>query len=703
MTGRPLTRASRASLLVDGARYFGALRAALLKAERSVFVVGWDVDSRTMLRGATAPDDGAPETLGPFLEWLAQRRPELEIHILLWDYSALYAAEREPLPRLQLDWRTPANVNVCLDDELPLGASHHEKLVVVDDSVAFCGGLDVTIRRWDTCEHRVEHPDRKDPSGEPYEPFHDAMLLVEGETASWLGERARARWTAATGGETPPMEPGRDVWPDQVKADLEDVPIASVRTASAHGDRPALREIEAAYLEAIATAERSIYIENQYLTAGTIASALATRLAFRPRLEVIVVCPRMPGGWLEAQTMGIGRRHFLAQLGSERRRGRLRVFCPWSAAGEKADAERVDIMVHAKLMIVDDRQLHIGSANLANRSMGVDTECNLVVQGGTPAHREAIRDCRRRLLAEHLGVPIDTLAAAEDAADGSLTAAIERLDATDRGLAPLAEEDIDIEPWVEPLKGLADPERPLAAKKFVETVAGNLFDGEPSDDGGGRVKRLLAAAAIIGGLVIAWRLTALSEWADPARLGSILEGFSASPWAVPAILAAFVIGSLIVFPVTILVLATSIALGPWSGFVWAFVGCLLGATASFFVGRLLGRRSIRRLVGHGLDRVMQKLRRGGIMPVMVIRNLPVAPFTVINVLAGASAIRFRDYLVGTALGMGPGVAAVTLLGDRLKGVLENPTFANVGLLTLAIALWIGLALGLQTLSNRLSE
>ena len=88
---------------------------------------------------------------------------------------------------------------------------------------------------------------------------------------------------------------------------------------------------------------------------------------------------------------------------------------------------------------------------------------------------------------------------------------------------------------------------------------------------------------------------------------------------------------------------------------------------------------------------------------MVVRNLPVAPFTVINVLAGASAIRFRDYLVGTALGMGPGVAAVTLLGDRLKGVLESPTFANVGLLTLAIVGWIGLALGLQAVSNRLSE
>jgi uncharacterized membrane protein YdjX (TVP38/TMEM64 family) len=88
---------------------------------------------------------------------------------------------------------------------------------------------------------------------------------------------------------------------------------------------------------------------------------------------------------------------------------------------------------------------------------------------------------------------------------------------------------------------------------------------------------------------------------------------------------------------------------------------------------------------------------------MVIRNVPIAPFTVVNLLAGASSLRFRDYLLGTALGMAPGIAAVTLMGDRLRGVLEDPTAGNVGWLLLAVGLWVGLALGLQSLSNRLSR
>ena len=97
------------------------------------------------MRGRQRPDDGAPELLGPLLTELVARRRALEVFVLLWDYSVLYLPEREPLPRLNLDWRTPERIHVCLDSNLPLGASHHEKIVVVDNAVAYCGG------QWDTC------------------------------------------------------------------------------------------------------------------------------------------------------------------------------------------------------------------------------------------------------------------------------------------------------------------------------------------------------------------------------------------------------------------------------------------------------------------------------------------------------------------------------------------------------------------------
>jgi phosphatidylserine/phosphatidylglycerophosphate/cardiolipin synthase-like enzyme/uncharacterized membrane protein YdjX (TVP38/TMEM64 family) len=695
-SARPRAAADRAALLIDGAAYYGALRDALLRAERSVFILGWDIDSRTPLRGPEPPEDGQPETLGPFLSRLVDAHPELEVCLLLWDYSVLYAAEREPLPRLKLDWRTPERLRVCLDDELPFGASHHEKLVVVDDAVAFCGGLDLTIRRWDTPAHRPAEPARVDPGGEPYEPFHDLQMLLEGEAARWLGRHARRRWRAATGTEPPPIGDGGDRWPAAVESDFSDVTVEFARTASAHGEREARREVEASLLETIGRAERIVYIENQYLTATAIADALGERLVERPGLEVVIVNPRLPGGWLEAQTMGAGRQRFVERLGRDGAEGRVRLLYPWVA---DEDGDRLPIMVHAKLMIVDDAQLHVGSSNLNNRSMAVDTECDLILAGDEPRQRAAIAACRRRLLAEHLGVTVEALAQAEDEA-GSVIGALESLGGDARGLAPVADEDIEIEPWADALSSVADPERPLVQSDFVEQLAGDLFDASHAHEEMSRLRRLLLAGLLIGGLVAAWQLTPLSDWVDPDRLAGLLESIAASPWAGPAVLAAFLVGGLVAFPVTVMILATAVALGPRSGFVWALAGCLVNASATFGVGRLLGPDGVERLLGRRIGGVLRRIRHGGIVPVMIIRNLPIAPFTVVNVVAGASAIRFRDYLIGTALGMAPGIAVVTLLGDRLRGVLEHPTPGNVALLVLAVALWIGLALGLQVLSNR---
>ncbi|MEX2451971.1 MAG: phospholipase, partial [Rhodospirillales bacterium] len=158
-------RAERASVLIDGENYFKTVRAAILNARKSIYIVGWDIDSRVDLAPAGA-EDGAPTKLRELLEYVVERRAGLVVYVLLWDYSMLFALEREPLPVLNFAWRTPARVRVCLDDYLPLGACHHQKIVVIDDSLAFCGGLDLTIRRWDTRDHDPENSRRVDPGGE---------------------------------------------------------------------------------------------------------------------------------------------------------------------------------------------------------------------------------------------------------------------------------------------------------------------------------------------------------------------------------------------------------------------------------------------------------------------------------------------------------------------------------------------------------
>ena len=206
-------RADRMAVLVDAGAFFRAVREALLKAKRSVFIVGWDLHSQTRLVGETdRADDGYPETLADFLSALVRERPKLTVRLLLWDYSVLYANERELFPRIALGWKTPDRVRFALDDAVPFGASQHQKLVIVDDCVAFSGGLDVTIRRWDTSAHEVDSPHRVDPNGHPYRPFHDVQAVVDGAAARALGGIGRARWMCLTGERVQAVHGTRIPW-----------------------------------------------------------------------------------------------------------------------------------------------------------------------------------------------------------------------------------------------------------------------------------------------------------------------------------------------------------------------------------------------------------------------------------------------------------------------------------------------------------
>lgn len=212
-----------------------------------------------------------------------------------------------------------------------------------------------------------------------------------------------------------------------------------------------------------------------------------------------------------------------------------------------------------------------------------------------------------------------------------------------------------------------------------------------------RLGALLVLAVI---LLAIWRYSPLREWSDPARLGTFLVDLRTSPWAGPLVVAGFLIGSFLVLPVTGMIAATAIALGPVGGLLWASVGSLVGATVTYGIARMLPEKTVENWVGPWVGNMGRRFDRGGIIPVMVARNLPIAPFTLINVIAGGARIPYWDFLIGTVLGMGPVIAALTILGDRLRGAWEAPTVLNISLLGLAIVSWFVLAWGLQSLSNR---
>ncbi|MFN4014706.1 MAG: VTT domain-containing protein [Reyranella sp.] len=721
-------RARRAAVLIDGAAFFAAVREAFLQARRTIFIVGWDIDSRTELAGEQPPTDGLPTGFAAFLTELAARRPELQIHLLLWDYSLVYAHEREPLPRFSLNWQMPPQVTFCLDSTVPFGSSQHQKLVVVDDALAFSGGLDVTIRRWDTSRHDPDNPRRVDPAGEPYRPFHDVQMMVDGEAARALALLARARWCHANGGE-PEVRPLGAPWPESFEPDFTDVEVAIARTQPRYHREEEVREAEALFLESIARAERSIYMENQFMTSGVVAAALARRLRERPELEVLLVAPRSHDSFIERRTMRNGRIRFwrtVKAAGGER----VRLLYP---SIEKQGGESTYTMIHSKIMVVDDWLLRVGSANLNNRSMGADTECDLTIEAATERERATITRLRNRLLGEHCGVSAEDVATAL-AREGSLVRVADRLCDNGHRLAPVDDGEPDRTVLARLAERVADPARPLRlgrlAGRFLprllflgsRTIGRRLAKREdrrmarttpparagtnPEQEEGilGRAGVLVAGAlAFIVLLTLAWQFTGLKELAQPDRIRGLLAGAEGEPWALGLVVGLFLLAGAVAFPVTILILATAAVFGPWWGMLYSTVGVAASAGLMFAVGAKFGQGVPKRLLGRRWAPLRDRLERRGMLAMVALRVVPVAPFSLVNLAAGAGSIRFVDFGLGTLIGMGPGIAAIALMGDRIAKVLADPSAGQIAVLALCVAGWIGICFGAQAVVSRLGE
>ena len=682
------------AVLIDGAAFFRAVREAILKARRTVFIIGWDLHSQTRLVGESGKaEDGYPETLAELLSAVVKERPKLNVRLLLWDYSVLYANERELFPRLTLGWKTPDRVRFALDDALPFGSSQHQKLVVVDDCVAFSGGLDITVRRWDTCDHALDNSARVDPAGKPYRPFHDVQALVEGAAARALGGIARARWMCATGERVQAVKPDGGAWPDSVLPDFTDVDVGIARTQPRYDGQEEVREAERLFLDSIAAAERSIYIENQFLTSHKVAECLARRMQQAPGLEALIVAPQHHQSWLEAQTMRKGRIRFMHMLHEAGLRDRVRLMYPEVSNGQ----ETTDTMIHSKVMVIDDRFLRIGSANLNNRSMGTDTECDLAVEAASEAERRAVLAVRNRLIAEHCGVAAEDVAACVRQT-GSLIAAAEQLSRNGHALRTVDDGDPQMADLASYIESVADPEQPIRADAFFEAVFGNGHRRR-----GPVLKVALALLGLIG-LALAWHYTPLADLAQPDTVRGSLAAFAQSPWASVLAIGTFVVAGFVAFPVTILIAATAAAFGPLAGLAYATVGVLASAILTYLVGAKLGKDALRNVLGPRLNRIRRKITRRGILAIATVRLVPLAPFTVVNLVAGASAIRLSDYVAGTVLGMLPGLLVLSALGHQIMRILANPTAAEVGLLAAAVAGWIAVSIGLQTIvSKRWSE
>lgn len=666
-----MARADRLSFLVDAAAFYSAVAGALQRAQRSVMILGWDFDPRVRLErgGGESPE------LAELLETAVRRSRQLRVHILEWDFTLLYTFGGESRPIFSRSRRRHRRILRRGDAKHPTGGSHHQKVVVVDDRLAFVGGLDFKTGRWDTPRHRPDDPLRREPGGEPYPPFHDVQVAVSGPAAAALGELTRRRWRRATGQHLEPPRIDGEPWPPDLNADIEAVTVAVARTEPALAPRPEIREVERLYLDSIAAARRWIYIESQYLTSEVIADAIARRLEEPDGPEIVIVLPRDSSGWLEQGTMDVLRARVLRRLRRVPGSHRLRVYYPVSGARE----ESAPIYVHSKVMVVDDTLARVGSSNISNRSMGLDTECDLALESdGEPRVERAIAGLRERLLAEHLGVSGERVRESLETT-GSLIETVERHRDAGRTLRVLEHEPPEWLMQALPDRDVIDPERPIDLERWIDLQV----PGSAKRLAGGRLVGIAVVAALAGLITAALTLTPLARWLAPEHIAEMVpvRAGLAGPLVV---LVAYLAGCALLIPVTLLALATVLIYGPLPGLAYSALGIAAGAAATYAIGRRLSPETVRRLSGSRINRISAELARKGFLGMLTLRLLPLASFSLVSYVAGAARVRFGDFTLSTVLGLAPLLFSVVIFAERLEAAIARPGLLNLTLLVLVV-------------------
>lgn len=461
------TCADNVLFLVDVDAYFKQLRTVLKRATRSIWIIGWDFNPFIDLnQGGT----GAACALGPFLRDLVEDNDELEVRILIWGEGPIFSGRTLRFFQT-MDWEDHTRISRRFDLAHPLRASHHQKLVVIDECLAFVGGIDLTARRWDDRNHLLDNPLRVTPDGDAYPPVHDVQALVSGPAATALADVARWRWRQATGNQIPPHGGLLHPWPCRLEPHIRNCEAGVALTQP--GMTNSRRRTEAVKLtcDAIAQARNCIYIESQYLASTRVTRRLAARLKQPDGPEVIIIVPQKTRGVLEQLAMGEGMARCVRRLRRADRYGRLRATC---AVVPTRDGGEEEILIHAKVVIIDDRFVRVGSSNLNNRSEGFDTECDLAIEANDEDHRAAILDLRNDLLSEHIDADKVELARMIKA-EGSVIAALDALNINKRGLRSL-----DVSPARHDLlvsigKAFADPKMPYWPLQRLGIWSGSLF------------------------------------------------------------------------------------------------------------------------------------------------------------------------------------------------------------------------------------
>jgi phosphatidylserine/phosphatidylglycerophosphate/cardiolipin synthase-like enzyme len=433
-TGPPHPHPANAvDILIDGGQALPTIAEALGEARSHVHLTGWYFSPDFALkRGAE------PLVLRNLLAELAER---IDVRVLAWAGAPLplFRPSRLDVRKMREQLVRHTRIQCALDaKERPLHC-HHEKTIVVDDRVAFVGGIDLTSESGDRYDTNAHTP-RANVG------WHDACARIEGPAVSDVAEHFRMRWQEVTGDKLAPVRP-TDPAGDVELQIVRTVP-ERIYTALPKGDFSILET----YLRAFQTAERFIYIENQFLWSPEIEAALHDKIVNPPHpdFRLLLLLPSKPNTGAD-DTRGV-----LGHL-IDADTDHLLAATLYARSGRLADP----IYIHAKVAIIDDAWLTLGSANLNEHSLFNDTEMNVVTHDARVA-----KQTRLRLWAEHLELPIDEIPA-------------DPIQAIDELWKPISQEQLDRRQNGQPLthRLVRLPNVSKRSARALGPVSGLLVDG----------------------------------------------------------------------------------------------------------------------------------------------------------------------------------------------------------------------------------
>jgi phosphatidylserine/phosphatidylglycerophosphate/cardiolipin synthase-like enzyme/uncharacterized membrane protein YdjX (TVP38/TMEM64 family) len=663
-------------LYCDAEPYFNALIKACERASSSIFILGWDLHTQTQLQPKKEPPGCTRDwSLLAFLNRILQKRPQLQIYLLTWRPAPLYVMEREKLQNFKFTRFIHPRLHFRADSHHPVGGSHHQKLVVIDDELAFVGGIDLTIRRWDSCLHAALDPLRKDPDGHYYQPYHDTQMGLAGAAVTHLAWLFRQRWRTVTGQLIPVTRSPftiqrKKLDGSQAIAFFPNAPVSLSVTDPGFRQPQAKRQIAQLYQDLLLSAQRHVFIETQYLTSRHIVNVLC-ELVSRPQgPDIIIILPERLGPWLENKTMTHLQALALSQILDHDTHGRVNIFYPF-------DRELLPIYkyvtVHSKLMAVDDSFLTLGSANLNNRSMGLDTECNVTIDArGKPHLQKSIRQAVAYIIAHYANHKADY--------------ALRKIESTG-SLLPL----IQSLRLISPYKHLADFKVQLRPEAFDPWMDAELMDmDQPSNielalDRWGLMLEAVQRPLKIPSRLVTFAMTGLAaagiaashvwmlEWNMPGF--SLLDDTQFSGLLLIPLL--YLIACLVFAPINLLILLAAGFFPSMQALPLIILGVLGLVGASYAAGRVLGHYFFPSFHGRHTP--------GDLAALCLLQIMPVAPHTLVNAAAGAAGIPFLRFMLATLLGMLPGCIMLVFFQRSVINVFLNPGWSTLlPLLTLLI-------------------